>query len=282
MPKHKTQQEHYLLVERAIDYLMAQHTKQPELAEIAEHIGLSEFYFQRLFVDWVGISPKRFLQFLTREHMKTLLDQGYSTLEATYQAGLSGNGRSYELFINTEAITPAQYRKLGKELTINYGFHDSPFGRYLLAVTDRGVCQISFIEHSEELTETAFKDDWLKADIRYKPQLTGEVHQQLFSTDASQHIKLLLRGTPFQIQVWQALLSIPFGTVSNYEKLAGAIGNSAATRATASAIARNRIAFLIPCHRVIRKIGESGEFRWGKSRKKILLAYESAVASNKR
>jgi AraC family transcriptional regulator of adaptative response/methylated-DNA-[protein]-cysteine methyltransferase len=279
MPKQEKHEQHYQLVERAINYLMTHYSEQPGLAEIAQHVGLSEFYFQRLFVEWVGISPKRFLQFLTREHMKTLLDQGYSIMDATYQAGLSGNGRSHELFINTEAITPAQYKKMGKDLNISFGFHDSPFGEYLLAVTDKGICHISFVEHSKEQTEAAFRADWSKATIQKESELTAKVHQQLFTEDSSQQIQLFLRGTQFQIQVWQALLRIPFGAVSNYEKLADAIGNSAATRATASAIAKNKIAYLIPCHRVIRKIGDSGEFRWGKSRKKILLAYESAVSS---
>ncbi|MDG2091269.1 MAG: methylated-DNA--[protein]-cysteine S-methyltransferase [Gammaproteobacteria bacterium] len=278
MSKKETQDQHYLLIEAAINYLLEHHTEQPELAEIAAHAGLSEFYFQRLFVDWVGISPKRFLQFLTREHMKTLLDRGYSTMNSTYQVGLSGSGRSHELFVSTEAITPAQYKKLGKGLSIEYGFHSSPFGDYLLAITEKGICHISFVEHSEQETEATFKAEWCLATVNRNENITTESHQQLFSSNSAQKIKLLLRGTQFQIQVWQALLNIPFGTVSNYEKLAATIGKSAATRAAASAIAKNKIAYLIPCHRVIRKIGESGEFRWGKNRKKILLAYESAVS----
>lgn len=278
MTKQQSHEQHYLLVERAINYLLDHHTEQPDLAEIASHVGLSEFYFQRLFVEWVGISPKRFLQFLTREHMKTLLDRGYSTLDASYQVGLSGSGRSHELFVNTEAITPAQYKKLGKAMSIKYGFHASPFGEYLLAITDKGICHISFVDKSEAETEAVFKGEWQLAKLERNEKLTLDIHKQLFASDATQEIKLLLRGTQFQIQVWQALLSIPFGAVSNYEKLATAIGNSSATRATASAIAKNKIAYLIPCHRVIRKIGESGEFRWGKNRKKILLAYESVVS----
>lgn len=280
MPNQQTKEQHYLLVESAINYLLKHHTEQPELAEVASHVGLSEFYFQRLFVEWGGISPKRFLQFLTREHMKTLLDRGYSTLDASYQVGLSGSGRSHELFVNTAAITPAQYKKLGKAMSIQYGFHSSPFGEYLLAITDKGICQISFVEQSEDQTEAAFRAEWHLADLQRNEELTLNTHKQLFSSDTSQEINLLLRGTQFQIQVWQALLSIPFGAVSNYEKLATAMGNGSATRAAASAIAKNKIAYLIPCHRVIRKVGESGEFRWGKNRKKILLAYESAVSKN--
>ncbi len=280
MPRADTQSQHYLLIEAAINFLLEHHTEQPALRDIASHIGLSESYFQRLFVDWVGISPKRFLQFLTREHMKVLLDQGYSTLDAAYQVGLSGGGRSHELFVSTQAITPSQYRQAGKNLLISYGFHHSPLGEYLLAVTDRGICHISFITGDKAATESSFKKEWSLAQLQHEQALTEVVHQQIFYQNAAQEIQLLLRGTPFQLQVWQALLSIPFGKVSSYETLAKTAGNSAATRAAASAIARNRIAYLIPCHRVIHKIGESGEYRWGSTRKKMLLAYESAVAGN--
>ena len=268
MLNNESAEQHYQLIEKSINYLLTHYAEQPKLAEIARHAGLSDFYFQRLFVDWVGISPKRFLQFLTREHMKVLLDRGYSTMDAAYQVGLSGSGRSHELFVNTEAITPAQYKKLGKDLNIYYGFHLSPFGEYLLAITDRGICHISFVEHSKQETETLFKKEWLLANLQYSKVKTIGSHQQLFSSDSAQELKLLLRGTQFQIQIWQALLSIPFGAVTNYEKVATAIGNRSATRAAASAIAKNKIAYLIPCHRVIQKAGESGDFRWGKSRKK--------------
>ncbi|MFL2840912.1 MAG: methylated-DNA--[protein]-cysteine S-methyltransferase [Pseudohongiellaceae bacterium] len=281
MFKQELQDQHYLVVERAINYFLEYHIEQPELAEITTRLGLSECYFQRLFTDWVGISPQSFLEFLTREHMKTLLERGYSTMDASYQVGLSGNGRSHELLINTEAITFPQYKKAGKNLNIYYGFHLSPFGSYLLASTDRGICHMSFVAHSEEATETAFKKEWHIANIQHNPHQTKNFHRQLFLSDSSQEIKLLLRGTKFQVQVWRALLRIPFGAASNYEMLAIKIGNNTATRATASAIAKNQIAYLIPCHRVIRKIGKSGEYRWGKTRKKILLAYESAVADNK-
>jgi len=281
MLKNHSTEQHYHLIEKSINYLLENYSEQPDLRELAQHAGLSEFYFQRLFVDWVGISPKRFQQFLTREHMKVLLDRGYSTMDAAYQVGLSGSGRSHELFVKSEAITPSQYKKLGKNLEIYYGFHSSPFGEYLLAITHKGICHISFIEHSKEDTEACFKEEWLLANLRHSHERTIDSHKQLFSSDSSQAIKLLLRGTPFQIQIWQTLLSIPFGAVSNYEKIATAIGRRSATRATASAIAKNKIAYLIPCHRVIRKVGESGDFRWGKSRKKILLAYESALTNNK-
>lgn len=268
---------HYRLIEKAIGYLLEHHQEQPKLAAVAAHVGLSDYHFQRLFVDWVGISPKRFLQFLTREYMKTLLDQGASTLDASYQAGLSGGGRSHELFISTEAITPAQYRDLGKNLELYYAFHLSPFGEYLLGVSPRGICHLSFVTRSREQTEQEFRQEWELANIAENPDKTLPFQQQLFGQSRNREVSLLLRGTPFQIQVWQALLQIPFARVTHYEGLASVLGNPSATRAAASAVAKNKIAYLIPCHRVIRKIGESGEFRWGKARKRLLLAYEGAV-----
>ena len=280
MPDINTLNQHYMLVEKAIAYLLEHHTEQPELSDIAAHVGLSEFYFQRLFVEWAGISPKRFLQFLTREYMKNLLDEGYSTLDAAYQAGLSGGGRCHELFVNRESITPAHSKTLGKDLKLSFGFHTSTFGDYLLACSDRGICQLNFVETSLAQTEYYFREDWALASIERNQQVTEVFHQKLFSSAARQEIKLLLRGTPFQIQVWQALLKIPFGAVANYEQLAASMGKTSATRAAASAIAKNKIAYLIPCHRVIRKIGDSGEFRWGKHRKKLLLACEGAASSN--
>ncbi|MAM71812.1 MAG: 6-O-methylguanine DNA methyltransferase [Gammaproteobacteria bacterium] len=271
--------EHYQLVEKAIDYLLLEHQQQPRLADVAGHVGLSEYYFQRLFVNWVGISPKRFLQFLTREYMKTLLDQGYSTLDAAYQAGLSGGGRSHELFIRTQAITPAQYKNLGDRLKLSFAFHHSPFGEYLLAVSEHGICHLAFVEKAHKDTENLFREEWALASIREDSAITLPYHQQLFAGSSKTEIPLLLRGTPFQVQVWEALLKIPFGQVTHYQELADAIGKKTAARATASAIARNKIAYLIPCHRVIRKIGDSGEFRWGKARKRLVLAYEGAVNS---
>lgn len=269
---------YYLVVEQAINFLLEHHTEQPDLATIADHAGLSEFHFQRLFVEWAGISPKRFLQFLTREYMKSLLDQGVSVLDAGYQAGLSGNGRSHELFIKTAAISPAQYKNLGRNLQIYYGIHPSPFGDYLLGITEHGICHLSFIDADTTHIEKQFQDDWSLASLVRDQARTLEVHRQIFTDKGKRDISLLLRGSPFQIQVWQALLGIPFGQVSDYQHLASAMGNAPAVRAAASAIARNRIAYLIPCHRVIRKIGESGKYRWGKARKKALLAYESAIS----
>ena len=280
MPQKETQNQHYLLIEAVINYLLDHQTQQPELTEIAAHFSLSEFSFKRIFVDWVGISPTRFLQFLTPKYLKAQLNIGYSNINAVYQLGLSGNGSCHKLFVNIKAITPTQYKRLGKGLYIDYGFHSSPFGDYLLAVTEKRICHISFVEHSKEETEATFKTEWHLTKVGRNEKKTNETHQKIFSSNSTQELKLLLRGTQFQVQIWQALLNIPFGAVSNYENLAAATGKISATRPAASAIAKNKIAYLIPCHRVIRKNGESGEFRWGKNKKKILLAYESAVSKN--
>jgi AraC family transcriptional regulator, regulatory protein of adaptative response / methylated-DNA-[protein]-cysteine methyltransferase len=277
---HSSQQ--YQLVEKAIHYLAERHTSQPTLAEVAEHVGLSEFYFQRLFSEWAGISPKRFLQYLNKEYIKSLLAKGHSSLNAGYQAGLSGPGRMHELFINTEAISPAEYKSMGKNLTIDYGFHSSPFGEYLLATTNKGICHLNFLQNDKAEIEKQFKAEWSLAAIQRDQEKTLTTHLKLFTQpkDSECSISLLLKGTNFQIQVWQALLQIPLGSVCHYQHLASDINKPKAARATASSIARNKIGYLIPCHRVVRKVGESGEYRWGKERKKLMLAYEASVIDN--
>jgi AraC family transcriptional regulator, regulatory protein of adaptative response / methylated-DNA-[protein]-cysteine methyltransferase len=269
--------QQYLLVEKAIHYLSESHVKQPSLKEVAEHVGLSEFYFQRLFTQWAGISPKRFLQYLSKEYIKALLDSGQSNLDAGYQAGFSSSSQIHELFISTEGISPTQYKSFGKKLVIHYGFHHSPFGEYLLAITERGICQLNFLQNDKGQIEQEFKNEWALAEINYDQAITLKTHQQLFYQKTPGDIKLLLKGTNFQIQVWQALLNIPFGSVAHYEDMAKAISKPKASRATASAIAKNKIGYLIPCHRVIRKIAETGQYRWGPNRKKIMLALESSL-----
>jgi AraC family transcriptional regulator, regulatory protein of adaptative response / methylated-DNA-[protein]-cysteine methyltransferase len=264
----------------ALNYLADNHDNQPTLKELATLSGLSEFHFQKLFTRWVGISPKRFSQFLSKEYIKSLLDAGMKPMDACYQAGLSGPGRIHELFIHTEAISPAQYKALGKGITIHYGIHDSPFGKYLLGLTDKGICHLEFITTGMEESLNSLHANWPGSNLIQNDQITKTVHEKLFDsvTGKKEAISLLLKGTNFQIQVWQALLKIPYGRISTYEELASLAGNQSATRASASAIARNNIAWLIPCHRVVKKIGESGQYRWGADRKKIILAYEGATS----
>ena len=277
-----TQETHpsYQTMAVALNYLAENHHKQPTLKELATLSGLSQSHFQRLFTRWVGISPKRFSQFLSKEYVKSLLDAGMKPLDASFQAGLSGFGRLHELFVHTEAISPAQYKALGKGITIHYGYHESPFGKYLLALTDKGICHLDFITMGMGESLNSLHAQWPDSTLIHNHDVTKVVHKNLFDNVSGKKevISLLLKGTNFQIQVWQALLKIPYGKISTYEELASLAGNQAATRASASAIARNGIAWLIPCHRVVRKIGESGQYRWGAGRKKIILAYEGATA----
>ena len=276
-----TQKAHpsYQTMAVALNYLAENHHQQPTLRELATLSGLSESHFQRLFTRWVGISPKRFSQFLSKDYIKSLLDVGIKPPDACYQAGLSGPGRLHELFIHTEAISPAQYKALGKGITIHYGFHASPFGKYLLALTDKGICHLEFITTEMDENLDSLRANWPDSTLIHDDQITKVAHEKLFDNVSGQReaISIFLKGTNFQIQVWQALLKIPYGRISTYEQLASLAGNKAATRASASAIARNNIAWLIPCHRVVRKIGESGQYRWGADRKKIILAYEGAT-----
>lgn len=271
----------YATMEKALHLLARHREAPPALSELAQACGLSEFHFQKQFTRWVGISPKRFSQYLSKEYIKQLLDAGLKPLDAGYQAGLSGPGRLHDLFISTEAMSPAQYRSRGKGMEIRYGIHDSPFGSYLLAVTDRGICHLEFIAGNRQEIEENFRANWPLSTLRRDDSHTTPIHLRLFGETDNKpaRINLLLKGTNFQIQVWQALLRIPYGHVASYEDLAKLADKPAATRASASAIARNRIAWLIPCHRVVRKLGDTGQYRWGSERKAIILGYEAATAN---
>jgi AraC family transcriptional regulator of adaptative response/methylated-DNA-[protein]-cysteine methyltransferase len=271
----------YLLIEQAIKYL-EQHAKaQPDLREVASAIGLSEYHFQRVFTRWAGISPKRFLQFLTKENAKELLAGSENLLDATYGVGLSSLGRLHDLFVTTEAVTPGQFKSGGAGLTIRYGLHDTPFGRVLIASTDRGICHLGFVGSSEGDAIDTLHADWQQAKMIEDHGATTPLVEPIF--DLSQRIKtplhLHLRGTNFQLKVWEALLRIPLGTVTSYQDLAAQAGHPGASRSVGSALARNPITVLIPCHRVIRKVGDFGNYRYGRIRKKALLGWEAAQLS---
>ncbi len=272
---------HYQLVERAIQYIEANVNRQPELDEIASAIGLSEYHFQRLFTRWAGISPKRFMQFLTKEHAKELLARSENLLETTHQVGLSSLGRLHDLFVNTEAVTPGEYKSRGAGLTIHYGLHFTPFGKCLIATTERGICHLGFAQTSEGNAIDNLVADWKQAKMIEDYKSTAPLAARIFlaqppagDRQADSPLKLHLRGTNFQIKVWEALLNIPTGTVTTYEHIAAQIGNPNAVRAVGTAVGHNPIAVLIPCHRVIRKSGEFGNYRYGVARKKALLAQE--------
>jgi AraC family transcriptional regulator of adaptative response/methylated-DNA-[protein]-cysteine methyltransferase len=277
--------EDYRRIERAIIYLEKHFTDQPSLAQLAASAGLSEFHFQRVFTRWVGISPKRFMQYLTREHAKELLKRSADLLQATYASGLSSPGRLHDLFVTHEAVTPGEYKTGGQGLEVSFGFHPSPFGECLLAVTRRGICFLAFTPEGRRGSAPAeLQRQWPRASLRQDEQATlPQVEQvfQFFSGEGASGLSLHLRGTNFQIKVWEALLRIPAGYVVTYADLAVQIGMPSASRAVGSAVGRNPLPVIIPCHRVIRKAGDFGNYRYGAARKKALLAWESARCVSK-
>jgi AraC family transcriptional regulator of adaptative response/methylated-DNA-[protein]-cysteine methyltransferase len=267
-------------MERAILFLEENYHRQPELREVAQSVHLSEFHFQRLFRRWAGISPKRFIQFMTLEHAKKLLSGSHSVLDATYDAGLSSPGRLHDLFVKIEAMTPGEFKAQGAGLRISYGFHPSPFGECLLAVTERGICGLGFVgAGGRGAILHDFQSRWPEARWAENPHLTQPYSRRIFGggkRNGNRPITLVLRGTNFQVKVWEALLKIPMGSVVPYEDLAVRVCSARAARAVGGAVGRNPIAFLIPCHRVIRKAGGIGGYHWGAARKKAMLVWEAA------
>lgn len=285
MPKIIEQSQNYQLMEKAIQYIEANVQRQPELEEIASAVGLSEYHFQRLFTAWTGISPKRFMQFLTKESAKDLLKRSENLLDTTHQVGLSSLGRLHDLFVSTEAVTPGEYKTGGMGLTIRYGIHLSPFGKCLIATTERGICNLSFVSTSEGKVIDNLVQQWKQAEMVEDYQATAPLVTRIFSDmqvdspgfdKLNPTLKLHLRGTNFQIKVWEALLKIPTGALTTYEHIAAQIGSPRAVRAVGTAVGHNPIAYLIPCHRVIRKSGEFGNYLYGSARKKAILARELA------
>jgi len=271
--------EDYQRIEQAIFYLENHYKDQPSLEEVAASIGLSEYHFQRVFTRWAGVSPKRFLQFLTKEGAKELLNRSENLLDTTHQIGLSSLGRLHDLFVTTEAVSPGEYKSRGEGVTIRYGLHASPFGKCLIAITERGICHLSFVQTSEGDAIDNLVADWKNARMIEDRKSTAAFSEQIFDLGRqTQALNIHLRGTNFQLKVWEALLHVPYGTVTTYEGLAERIGQPTASRAVGTAVGHNPIAVLIPCHRVIRKVGEFGNYRYGSTRKKALLAYESIAA----
>lgn len=268
----------YQRIEEAIRYLENHALEHPSLDEIATHIGLSPYHFQRLFKRWAGVSPKRFLQHLTVTRAKELLSNSVSVLDAALEVGLSGPGRLHDLFVSIDAVTPGEFKSAGKSLELRYGFHPTPFGECLAAITSRGLCSLGFVEPGDrEQTLDVLRESWQQASFVEDPQASATMINRLFTSPPShkaEPIKVLLRGTNFQLKVWEALLRIPEGTVVSYSALAGAIGHPKASRAVGNAVGQNPIAYLIPCHRVLRASGGTGGYRWGAMRKKVLLATE--------
>jgi AraC family transcriptional regulator of adaptative response/methylated-DNA-[protein]-cysteine methyltransferase len=268
----------YLLVEKAIRFLEEHASRQPDLSTVAASVGMSEYHFQRLFSRWAGISPKRFLQYLTKEGAKQLLERD-SVLGAAYGVGLSSPGRLHDLLVQTEAVTPGEYRLRGAGLDIRYGFHPTPFGECLIGLTGRGICHLSFVEASPEDSLKALHKMWPQAGFEEDQAATASLLGPIF--ELGQHpgepLSLYLSGTNFQLKVWEALLRIPPGQAATYQAIARLIGQPAAARAVGNAVGHNPVAVLIPCHRVLRKAGEFGSYRWGTPRKKAILGREAAA-----
>jgi len=273
----------YTRVEQAIRFLETNYKAQPSLEEVAASVNLSEFHFQRLFTRWVGISPKRFLQYLTKEHAKELLNRSQNILEAAYESGLSSPGRLHDLFVATEAVTPGEFKSRGEGLAITFGFHPTPFGECLLALTERGICDLLFVEQDRRDTALSLLDRrWQQADLRQDERQTAPIIRRIFSPikeGTGGPISVYLRGTNFQIKVWEALLQIPTGAVVTYQDIANYLGTPHAARAVGNAVGSNPVPVLIPCHRVIHKAGDFGGYRWGTARKKALLGWEMASYS---
>lgn len=281
----------YERVARAIEFIAARVGEQPSLDRVAEEIGLSPHHLQRMFTRWVGVSPKKFLQFLTLGRAKICLEENRSVLDAAYEAGLSGPGRLHDLFVAHEAVTPGEYKRRGDGLAIDYGWIDSPFGDCLILAAPRGVCGLAFAVPGErrELARAAALDDmrrrWPRARLVENGARIGELGQRIFGPPRGRApVPLVLYGSPFQIKVWEALLRIPPGALVTYDAVARRIGMPTGARAVGNAVGANPISYLIPCHRVIRKTAAGGEYDWvggyywGPTRKLAMLGWEGAQA----
>lgn len=268
----------YTRIAEAIDYIQANFQDQPRLDEVAQAMHLSPAHFQRLFTEWAGTSPKKFLQFTSLAYAKWLLKEEQASLfEATFETGLSSTSRLHDLFITLEGMTPAEYQKGGQQLTINYSFAPSLFGPILIASTPKGICHLVFAEQKTEALQSLFEQF---PNAQFKPQIDVMQTQalQIFQTSTPDlnQIKLHLKGTDFQLKVWQSLLTIPMGKLTTYGAIASNIDHPKASRAVGTAIGSNPVAFLIPCHRVIQATGVFGNYMWGATRKKALIGWEGA------
>lgn len=273
----------YHRIAQAIAFLRAHQAEQPDLATVAQHVGLSEAHFQRVFTQWAGVSPKRFLQYLTVEYAKARLAQTKSLLDLSLEAGLSGPGRLHDLFVSLEAMSPGEYKAGGAGLTLHYGIHETPFGLVLLAQTARGICHLQFLADLEDPTHD-IRQTWPQAELIEAAAATQEGCDRIFTPAQSSPpapLTLWVKGTNFQIQVWRALLNIPPGHLTTYQALATCLGRPTAARAVGNAVGKNPIAYLIPCHRVLRESGELGGYRWGVERKAALLGWEASHCHRK-
>ncbi len=276
----KQQQElNYERIAAAIRFIKENRQEQPRLETIAGHVHMSPAHFQRMFQEWAGISPKSFLQYLNVEYAKRILKQTHASLfDTACEVGLSGTGRLHDLFVNIEGMTPGEYKNGGQALRINYSFAETPFGQVMVASTDKGICHLAFVDEGEEEALGSLKQLFPNAAYTQCPDRKQEDALSVFNRDWSKpdEIKLHLKGTSFQLKVWETLLKIPAGGLTTYADLATKSGHEGACRAVGTAIGRNPVAFLIPCHRVIKATGDIGNYHWGEVRKEAIIGWEAA------
>ncbi len=271
----------YERIARVIRRLDECHTDQPDLSTLAEYVGLSQFHFHRLFSAWAGVTPKDFLQCLTLSHAKELLRQGKSVLDVALNSGLSGPSRLHDLSVSLEAASPGELKSGGEGWTITAGFADSPFGRCLVGNSPRGICHLSFVESEDGSVEwAALQENWPQARLRRDDAFASSLSDRIFKPAAraksQQPLRAFVGGTVFQVRVWRALLQVQPGTLVSYGGLAAALDKPTTSRAVGTAVAQNPLAYLIPCHRVIRETGMFGDYRWGRVRKRAIVAWESS------
>lgn len=270
---------HYQKIAEAIQFIQKNAISQPELDEVAKSVNLSPFHFQRLFTEWAGVSPKQFLQYITLQNAKSILSKPQTTLfDAAFETGLSGTSRLHDLFVKIEGMTPGEFKNGGENIKIRYSFQRSVFGNYLIASTEKGICNLFFYDIPEEQIVSELKEQWNSADMIEQMDENQNRVIRFFDKTLNGHekIKLHLKGTEFQIKVWEALLKIPEGQLSSYSDIADLIGQENASRAVGTAIGKNPIGYLIPCHRVIKSTGGIGEYRWGSERKMAMIGWEAS------
>jgi len=275
-PTH-TQTRLFSQIAKAIDFVNQHHQAQPELDDIARHVGMSPHHLQRTFSEWAGVSPKKFLKALTLNEAKARLKNSESILDTAFDIGLSGPGRLHDLFVSIDAVTPGEYKSKGAGMTFRYGVHASPFGDCLIAISDRGLTGLSFITGGENAALAEQKTGWENADWIEDIPATALYAARAFSAadQTSGKLRLLLRGSEFRVKIWEALLRIPEGTVTSYASLASYAGRPGAARAVANAVASNLVGYVIPCHRVIRDTGAISGYRWEPTRKSAILGFEA-------
>ncbi len=269
----------YYRIEKAVGYLTENFKEQPDLAMIARKVHMSTFHFQRIFTDWIGISPKKFVQYLTLDYLREKIHETENMIEAAVVSGLSSQSRVHDLFVHIDGVSPLQYKSAGEGLIIYYGYHGTPFGLCFIAASEKGICCLKFIDEEKSRNEfEIFQAKWPFATIIHKPGFTQKYIRNIFKPSATnpEKLNLLVQGTEFQIKVWEALTKIPFGAVSSFQNIANMIGKPDAAKAVGGAVASNTILYLIPCHRIILKNGSAGEYSYGKARKQSMIGWEMA------